>query len=125
MKTSKIVVLLTFFAICLSTLVNAQTEEVTPQPEEQKAEQINVPESYNQAQEQVPSDLPAGNTTYNIAAENEPVAADPGAASWRADSEVEVLRIYSGAHDGNNLIKTVEVRVPVRDNYSRAEYVPK
>ncbi len=105
-------------------MVNAQSEEVKPQPEEQKAEQINVPESYNQAQEQVPSDLPAGNTTYNIATENE-TPADPGAASWRADSEVEVLRIYSGSHDGNNLIKTVEVKVPVRDNYSRAEYVPK
>jgi hypothetical protein len=128
MKTSKIVVLLTFIAICISTLVNAQSEEVKPQPEAQTAEQINVPESYNQAQEQVPSDLPAGTTTYNIANENETPATDPGAAPWRADSEVEVLRIYSGSHDGNNLIKTVEVRVPVRDqgsNNSRAEYVPK
>jgi len=94
--------MLTFIAICASTMVKAQSQEESTQ-------QLNVPESYNQTQNQVASDLPAGSSTYNIA-ENETPAADPGAAAWRDESDTEVLRVYSGAQEGNNVIKTIEVK---------------
>ncbi len=37
----------------------------------------------------------------------------------------EVIRIYSGKHDGNNVIRTVEIPVPEGRQNEQAGYVPR
>jgi len=119
MKTIKLLFIIPFFALGSSAVVQAQTDSTTQ-------EQVVVPESYQETQEQIQPDTSVGAATYNIVDNEAPV--EPGAAPFRTDSDVEELRVYSGSHDGNNVIKRVEIRIPVRDqdpaSGSRSTYVP-
>ena len=131
MKRSKNALLLTFFIICTVTIVSAQsTEEKDKAPVtngQENIQQVNIPESYGETQKQEGTDATAGTSTYNIVENETPTeaSAETGAASWRDESSVEVLRVYSGSHDGNNLVKTIEVRKNPDASGSRSEYIPK
>ncbi len=116
MKTSKLVVLLTIFVMGISTLTKAQSTE-------EKTEEVNIPVSYGQTQNQPESGISEGTSTYNIV-ENE-TQPEAGAADWRSEGETEILRVYSGSHEGNNQVKTIEVRRNPDASGSRSEYVPK
>lgn len=116
MKMLKTVFLASMCTICF-TYVNAQTTgESNSVNTESTSEEFGIPESYQQSQDQLNSDYSAGNATYNID-DNEmnsdsDIYSDSGSASWRSDESVEVLRVYSGSQDGNNLVKKIEVKVP-------------
>ncbi|HMT30863.1 MAG TPA: hypothetical protein PKD91_16450 [Bacteroidia bacterium] len=120
MKTSKLVVLFTLISLVTSTMVNAQTEE-------KKEQVVNIPENYQQIQQQSETDTSVGTATYNIV-ENETQVdpqSDPGAATWTNEEDVEILRVYSGSQDGNNVVKTIEVKKIPNSPGSLSEYVPK
>jgi hypothetical protein len=120
MKTLKLMMLFAIVALASSSLAKAQATE-------EKAPPVIIPESYQQTQKQTEADVTAGTATYNID-ENETQVdpqADPGAAPWHSEGDVEILRVYSGSQNGNNLVKTIEVRRNPDASGTRSEYVPK
>lgn len=111
-QTLKSVILFTILSFCF-TIVNAQSESSESQPETVlQVDSITVPETYEQNQDGQPDLNSSGTATYNIVEENE--QSSSGAAEWRTASDVEELRVYSGYHNGNNVIKTIEVPIPQR-----------
>ncbi len=116
MKTLKLTVLFAIIAMGTGTLAQAQSTE-------EKTEEVNIPVSYGQTQNQPESGISEGTSTYNIV-ENE-TQPETGAADWRSEGDTEVLRVYSGSHEGNNQVKTIEVRRNPEASGSRTEYVPK
>ncbi len=81
------------------------------QSHESAESKIHIPEGYYQEQGQTTES--AGVASYNID-ENTGSENSDGAASWRQNtySTDEVIHIYSGKQDGNNVIRKVEVNVP-------------
>ncbi len=138
MKILKFIIVLSVFAIATTTFVDAQTAKeekpsdtsVAPTPETHQQVQENVQtdeavpvttENQEQVDQQSQPDISSGTSTYNID-DNQPAPVETGAAPFRGDNEVEELRIYSGQHDGNNYIKTVDVKTPAR---GQGGYVPR
>jgi hypothetical protein len=79
---------------------------------------IHIPEGYTQLQG-FGDDSP-GVASYSVDETEE--LTDDGSASWRSyrSGETEELRVYSGKQDGNNIITTVEVKIPpsmITDSY--------
>jgi hypothetical protein len=89
---------------CFTSVAFAQTEQI------EEEGQINIPESFHETQEIVDVEGGAGNTTFNLVEDEN--AQENGAAGWRSYENTEDRRIYSGSHDGNNVIKTIEVKLP-------------
>ena len=136
MKKIEIVLALIAIMLMIGGIANAQTAgdssavnnpESYQKTQEQIAEDgtgnvaadsaaVNIPESYQKTQEQLTEDVSVGSATYNID-ENKPVV-ESGAAEWRSDGDVEELRVYSGQQSGNNYVKTIQVKVPVRNSDS-------
>ena len=54
-----------------------------------------------------------GTATYNIVEEND--QSTSGVADWRAETNEEELKVYSGNSEGNNVIRTIEVVIPKRE----------
>ena len=100
-----------------------QKESPLPEGENQEQSEIHIPEGYNEQQnEEIGS---TGVSSYSEVNEAPAIAPDNGAAEWRGDGEVEELKIYSGSHDGNNYVKTIEVKIPVSNQYSNSGSVYK
>jgi hypothetical protein len=91
-------------------------------------EQFDIPDSYMQEQDQVADD--PGVSSYNIAGEEGTETTEDGA--WKEEGygygygqETETINIYSGKHDGNNVVRTVEVKLPDgTGSFSYREYQP-
>ena len=101
-----------------------QKESPLPEGENQEQTDINIPEGFNEQQnEEIGS---SGVSSYSEVEETPAATPENGAAEWRGNGEVEELRLYSGSHDGNNYIKTIEMKTPVRnqDPNSGAVYKP-
>jgi hypothetical protein len=59
-------------------------------------------------------------TTINVAPETVVIAdttvSAPTAASSTSYRETETIRIYSGSHSGNNIVRTIEVPLPAANS---------
>ena len=124
MKEIKVRLLITLMALCLGTIANAQTDSTQQVAVDTASQDANIPESYMETQEQLQEDGTVGAATNNIDDNNTP--ADPGAANYEVQEETEELRVYSGRHEGNNYVKTIQVKVPAsRTGNSYNNYQPK
>ena len=114
MKLFKSVILTTSFSLFV-VAVNAQTTDSDSNYENDEnvtstEDEIGIPDSYMQEQNQLDSEYSSGTSSYNIDDSDEETAYEE--SSWRTESEGEELRVYSGFQDGNNTIKTIKVAVP-------------
>ena len=79
-----------------------------------KSDSLPLPKGTDQMQGDNGDFDSSGKATYNIIDETDPGFS--GAADWRTEeSTTEVLRVYSGFHQGTNVIGTIEVPVPKRE----------
>lgn len=54
-----------------------------------------------------------GTATYNIDEDNGQSISE--VADWRTETNTEELKVYSGYHEGNNVIRTIEVVIQKRE----------
>lgn len=99
-------------AISLISAASAQTQDETPAVTPN--EQAIVPEQQQETQSQT--------STVNIVSDEKPEQHSTAGTSY---GRTEVLRIYSGRQDGNNVIRTKEVPLPESSTTAtRNEYEP-
>lgn len=78
-----------------------------------KSDSLPLPDSSPKMQgDNSESEMP-GQVTYNI--DDDSGAGFSGAADWRNENTTEELRVYSGYHEGNNIVRIVEVEIPKRE----------
>ena len=98
--------------VSLITAASAQTQEETPTVTTN--EQTTAPEQKPETQSQT--------STVNIVSDEKPSGQPTAASSY---GRTEVLRIYSGRQDGNNVIRTKEVPLPESSTTAtRSDYEP-
>ncbi|GEM_PF-2799873 len=115
------------FAVLLFTtgyeVSNAQSTSGQGVQEDQN---LVIPDSYMQEQNQL-SDAP-GVASYNEESADAPVEETGSVSSSYGRYEAtEEIRIYSGKQDGNNVVRTVQVKLPdgsPSSSFSYREYQP-
>lgn len=98
--------------ISLITTASAQTQDETPAATAN--EQTIAPEQHQETQSQT--------STVNIVSDEKTTQQSTASSNY---GRTEVLRIYSGRQDGNNVIRTKEVPLPESSTTAtRSEYEP-
>jgi hypothetical protein len=115
--------MLTGAALTFSLLAGAQTAT------EQEGD-LNVRNDYYQLQDGTEENA-SGVASYNIDDGSEDAAAESQDGAWKNEGrsaygqETETIHIYSGKQEGNNVVRTVQVKLPDGDaesNFSYREY---
>lgn len=109
-KALQTVWLIGIFSTCF-TIANAQSTNSDMKSDSTTAtDELIVPQSYPQTQDEQLEINSTGTATYTIDESN--TAGTPEIPEARSKGNVEELRVYSGYQNGNNIIKTIEVEVP-------------
>ncbi len=80
-----------------------------------KSDSLPLPKGADQMQGDINSDIDLpGTASYNIDEETD--LNFSGTSDWRTEeSTTEILRVYSGFHQGTNVIGTIEVPIPKQE----------
>lgn len=78
-----------------------------------KSDSLPLPKETGQVEGENIQGDPPGQATYNI--DDGTQQNFDGAADWRIEETTEELKVYSGRHEGNNIIGTIEVEIPKKE----------